>query len=46
VQQRDDRTELFIYRRNAAALQRIPLDPLASLGRSVLMAQAGCLQYR
>ena len=27
IRQRADRTELVLYRRNAAALQRIPLDP-------------------
>ena len=27
VRQRADRTELVLYRRNASALQRIPLDP-------------------
>ena len=27
VQQREDRTELVLYRRNAGATQRLPLDP-------------------
>ncbi len=42
VQQRDDRTELFLYRRNAAALQRIPLDP-PGVPRSVSLDGSGRL---
>ena len=42
VQQRDDRTELFLYRRNAGALQRIPLDP-PGVPRSVSLDGSGRL---
>ena len=42
VQQREDRTELFLYRRNAAALQRIPLDP-PGVPRSVSLDSSGRL---
>lgn len=42
VQQREDRTELFLYRRNAAALQRLPLDP-PGVPRSVSLDGSGRL---
>ena len=42
VQQRDDRTELFLYRRNAGALQRIPIDP-PGVPRSVSLDGSGGL---
>ena len=42
VQQREDRTELVLYRRNAAALQRLPLDP-PGVPRSVSLDGSGRL---
>ena len=40
VQQREDRTELVLYRRNVGATQRLPLDP-PGVPRSVSLDGAG-----
>ena len=40
VQQREDRTELVLYRRNVGATQRLPLDP-AGVPRSVSLDGSG-----
>ena len=40
VQQRQDRTELVLYRRSQAAVQRLPLDP-PGVPRSVSLDAAG-----
>ena len=40
VQQREDRTELVLYRRNIGAIQRLPLDP-PGVPRSVSLDGAG-----
>ena len=40
VQQREDRTELVLYRRNIGATQRLPLDP-PGVPRSVSLDGAG-----
>ena len=41
-QSKDHRTELVLYRRNAAALQRLPLDP-PGVPRSVSLDGSGRL---
>ena len=41
VQQREDRTELVLYRRNVGATQRLPLDHRACPAASAWMARAG-----
>ena len=40
VQQREDRTELVLYRRNVGAMQRLPLDP-PGVPRSVSLDGSG-----
>ena len=40
VQQRDGRTELLLYRRSGAAVQRLPLDP-PGVPRSVSLDGSG-----
>ena len=46
VQQREDRTELVLYRRNVGATQRLPLDPPGVPAAAAWTAQAGAWRGR